>query len=198
MQSWCGRTIYATLKQIKAYNFTTNTQKAYLSAHVHFLFKCFYDQQDSCRCPKSSQKTAKRKSVRQRNCHFFVSFLLRPLCSTVMSRKRLEYSPSLQHKTQILITARSSTAIQRLRLQIHPGQQNPFTTLCGCCPLRRTSFSNFACTRTRYSLVPRRMTTVISLGATLDQCAAKSRVAQWWRGLLRLQWGSLVPWTSHR
>ena len=33
----------------------------------------------------------------------------------------------------MLITARSSAINQRL--QIHPGQQKPFTTLCGCCPL---------------------------------------------------------------
>ena len=51
-------------------------------------------------------------------------------------------------------------------LQIHPGQQKPFTTLLGCCPLLTTPFSNFVRMRTR-SLVPRPKTTIISLEARL-------------------------------
>ena len=34
-----------------------------------FLFECLSDQQDSCKCPKATRRTAKYKSVRLQKCH---------------------------------------------------------------------------------------------------------------------------------
>ena len=59
----------------------------------------------------------------------------------------------------MLITARSYTTTQRLH-------SSKFTALPGCCPLRRTPFSNVVRMRT-CSLVPKPKTTVIGLGARL-------------------------------
>ena len=68
MQRWRRHTIYTILKE-KPYNFTTNTLKSLFKCLV-FLFECLHDHQDTYQCPKATQKTAKRKSVRLRRCHF--------------------------------------------------------------------------------------------------------------------------------
>ena len=85
--------IYAILKQ-KRYNFHHIYAKSLLK-HPGFLFEWLCDQQDSYKWPKATRKTVKRKSVREQKCHFsYSSFLLRPRCSTTISRKRFKYSPS--------------------------------------------------------------------------------------------------------
>ena len=69
----------------------------------------------------------------------------------------------------MLITARSYTTTQRLHsskfTQVDKAVHST-AWLMGCCPLRRTPFSNVVRMRTR-SLVPKPKTTVIGLGARL-------------------------------
>ena len=65
MQGWRRHAIF---KQ-KPYNLTTNMLKAYLSAQA----SCLSGFVISNTHPKSTRKTAKRKSVRQRKCHFSCS-----------------------------------------------------------------------------------------------------------------------------
>ena len=95
------RAIYTILKQ-KPYNFTTNTLKAYLSILASSLSAFVISKTHiSGQKPRGRQPNAKvcgSESAIFRILSFFlsffVSFLLRPRCSTTISGKRFKYSPS--------------------------------------------------------------------------------------------------------
>ena len=97
---------------------------------------------------------------------FFLSFFVTTLCSNN------DISKTVQVLTVILsqnwcLSQRG--AIRPLSVFIAPNLPRSiklFTALPGCCPLRRTPFSNVVRMRTR-SLVPKPKTTVIGLGARL-------------------------------
>ena len=93
--------------------------------------------------------------------------LLSFFVTTTLFKQRYLENGSSTHRhfitKLILITARSFTTTQRL----HSYEFIPvFSDLPGCCPLRRTPFSNVVRMRTN-SLVPKPKTTVIGLGARL-------------------------------
>ena len=123
-----------------------------------FLFECLYDQQHSYKCLKATQKTAKRKSVQLRKCYFSSSFLPRPQCSTTISRKRFKFSPSFYHKTKFLSQCGALRPLSVFIATNSPWSTKLFLALPGCCPLRRTPFSNVLRMR-RSSLVPKPKTT---------------------------------------
>ena len=87
--------IYAVLKQ-KLYNFTTNTLKAYLSAKVSSLTAFVISKTHiSGQKPRGRQLNSKVCDSESTIFRILLSFLLRPLCSTTISRKRFKYSSSL-------------------------------------------------------------------------------------------------------
>ena len=72
---------------------------------------------DSYKWPKATRKTTKRKKCAVMKVPlfvFFLSFLLRPLCSTMISCKRFKSTHRHFSTKLMLITARSSTTTQCL------------------------------------------------------------------------------------
>ena len=110
-------------------------------------------------------------------------FLLRPQSSTTIFRRRLKFSPSFYHETD----AYHSESFTPLSVFIATNSHwsiKLFSALPGCCPLRRTPFSNVIRMRTR-SLVPKPKTTVIGLGARLVHTWNRESVSTvyGWHGL---------------
>ena len=98
MKGWRRRAIYAILKP-KPYNFTTNTQKAYLSAQASSLSAFVISKTHiSGQKPRGRQintKVCVSKSAIFVILSFFLSFfLVTTFVQTTISRKLFKYSPS--------------------------------------------------------------------------------------------------------
>ena len=136
--------------------------KAYLSAQASSLSAFLISKTHI-----SGRKTAKCKSVWSSKCHFCYSFfnyfsLFRPhvnsktakVLTLILARN---WSLSEHAASQPLSDFIASNLLWSKKL---------FSALPGCCPLRRTPFSNLVRMRTS-SLVPKPITMVIGLGTRL-------------------------------
>ena len=158
---WHRCAIYAILKQ-KPYNFTTNTQKAYLSAQASSL-SAFVISKTHISGQKPRGRRINTKVCVSKSAIFVIlSFLLRLLFKQRYLTNCLSTHRHFSTKL-ILITTQSSTNNQRLHSFNFTLVKKSHSQHCGCCPLRRTPFSNVVCMRT-CSLVPMPNTTIIGLG----------------------------------
>ena len=143
----------------KPYNFTTDTLKGYLSAQASSLSACVISKVHT-----SGQKPRGRQLNAKVCGHEIAIFrILLPVQPSIFQPQYLENGLSTHRHFStklILITKRSYTTYRCLH------SFKPFTTLCGCCSLRRSPFSNVVRMRT-CSLVPIPNTTIIDLRTRL-------------------------------
>ena len=94
-QGWRRRSIYAILKQ-KPYNFTTNTQKAYLSAQASSL-SAFVISKTHISGQKPRGRQINTKVCVSKSAIFVI--LVTTFVQTTISHKLFKYSPSFSHET---------------------------------------------------------------------------------------------------
>ena len=89
-QTGCGHLLPLSIFTVTITNIGELVDSLCRDGNAQYIFECLYDQQYSYKWPKTTQKTVKGKSMWLRKCHFSHSFLLRPLCSTMISQKRFD------------------------------------------------------------------------------------------------------------
>ena len=123
------------------------------------------------------------KSAIFRLLSFFLSSL-QPLCSNNDNSKTVQVLTVILSQNWCLSQRGAIRPLSVFIATNSPRSIKLFTALPGCCPLRRTPFSNIVRMRTR-SLVPKPKTTIICLGARLVHTWNRGDFRIWTRFLRR-------------